>query len=44
LTGFAAVVPWILPSLIGIPASAIWTGYYRRKFNDERTELLIADF
>jgi uncharacterized membrane protein len=33
LTGFAAVVPWILPSLIGIPASAIWTGYYRRKFS-----------
>ncbi len=43
LTGFTAVVPWILPSLIGIPATAIWVGYYRRKFKEERTELLIAD-
>lgn len=43
LTGFTAVVPWILPSLIGIPATAIWVGYYRRKFRESRTELLIAD-
>jgi len=35
LTGFAAVVPWILPSLIGIPATSIWVGYYRRKFKED---------
>jgi hypothetical protein len=35
LTGFAAVVPWVLPSLIGIPATAIWVGYYRRRFNED---------
>jgi hypothetical protein len=41
LTGWTAVVPWILPSLIGIPASAIWTGYYRRKFREDgRVELV----
>jgi hypothetical protein len=35
LTGFAAVIPWIVPSLIGIPATAIWVGYYRRKFRED---------
>jgi uncharacterized membrane protein len=35
LSGFAAVVPWILPALIGIPATAIWVGYYRRRFNED---------
>jgi hypothetical protein len=34
LEGVAAVAPWVLPSLVGIPASAIWTLYYRRKFGD----------
>ena len=43
LTGFDAVIPWIVPSLIGIPATAIWVGYYRRKFREDRTELLIVD-
>ena len=36
LDGPWAVVPWILPTLVGIPASAIWTGYYRRKFREDR--------
>ena len=35
LTGFAAVVPWILPSLIGIPATSLWVAYYRRKFREQ---------
>jgi hypothetical protein len=35
LTGFAAVVPWIVPSLIGIPATMAWVGYYRRKFRED---------
>jgi hypothetical protein len=34
LDGMAAVVPWLLPTLIGVPASAIWTRYYKRKFNE----------
>jgi hypothetical protein len=34
LEGLTAVVPWILPSLIGIPATAIWTRFYRHKFGD----------
>jgi hypothetical protein len=32
LTGGAAVIPWVLPSIIGIPATRIWIAYYRRKF------------
>jgi hypothetical protein len=32
LTGVYAVVPWVLPSIVGIPATQIWIGYYRRRF------------
>ena len=32
LAGPLAVVPWLLPTVIGIPAIVIRTGYYRRKF------------
>ena len=32
LAGPLAVVPWLLPTVIGIPAIVVWTGYYRRKF------------
>jgi hypothetical protein len=35
LSGFTAVLPWILPSLVGIPATAIWVAYYRRRFNED---------
>ena len=34
LSGWTAVIPWIAPALIGIPAAEIWTRYYQRKFND----------
>ena len=34
LDGLLAIVPWILPSAIGVPAIAIWTNYYRRKFGE----------
>ena len=34
LQGWAAVIPWIAPTLIGVPAGIIWTRYYKRKFND----------
>ena len=33
LAGPLAIVPWILPTIIGIPAIVIWTRYYRRKFS-----------
>ena len=32
LAGPLAIVPWILPTLIGIPAIVVWIRYYRRKF------------
>lgn len=33
LDGPAAVVPWILPTVVGVPAIVVWTRRYRRKFN-----------
>ena len=35
LDGAWAVLPWLLPTIIGVPASAIWTRYYRRKFGED---------
>ncbi len=32
LAGLLAVVPWILPTALGVPAIIIWTRHYRRKF------------
>ena len=29
------VLPWLLPTIVGIPASAIWVRYYRRKFGED---------
>jgi hypothetical protein len=40
LSGFAAVIPWVLPSIIGIPATSMWVSYYRRKFREDRTVAL----
>lgn len=36
LTGWVAVIPWVLPAAVGIPATAIWTRHYRRKFGELR--------
>ncbi len=30
--GWVAVLPWIAPAAIGIPAITLWTRHYRRKF------------
>lgn len=34
LEGWIAVIPWIAPTAIGIPAIALWTRHYRRKFGE----------
>lgn len=34
LEGWLAVVPWVLPAAIGIPATALWEKRYRRRFGD----------
>jgi len=34
LTGAYAVIPWILPTIIGIPASIIWRRHYQKKFKE----------
>lgn len=36
LTGAVAVIPWILPTLIGVPGMTIWQNHYRKKFNDPK--------
>jgi hypothetical protein len=33
LEGWIAVVPWVMPTIIGAPAIALWTRHYRRKFD-----------
>lgn len=32
LEGPLAIVPWILPTVVGVPAIVVWTRRYRRKF------------
>lgn len=34
LEGSFALVPWILPSAIGIPATSVWIRHYRKKFGE----------
>lgn len=34
LSGWVAVIPWILPAAIGVPATVLWTRHYRRKFGE----------
>jgi hypothetical protein len=36
LEGPLALVPWLLPTVVGVPATSIWVGYYRRKFDEGR--------
>jgi hypothetical protein len=44
LTGWAAIIPWVLPAMIGIPATRIWIAYYRRKFEGGRgSRLAVRD-
>ena len=32
IAGPLAVVPWLLPTIVGVPAIVVWTRRYRRKF------------
>lgn len=34
LTGWVAVIPWVAPTIIGIPAIVMWTRHYRNKFGE----------
>ncbi len=34
LEGWIAVIPWIAPAAIGIPATVLWTRHYQRKFGE----------
>ena len=34
LTGWVVVLPWIAPTVIGVPANVIWENHYRRKFRE----------
>jgi hypothetical protein len=33
-----SLIVWLGPAFIGAPASAIWIGYYRRRFEPKRAE------
>ncbi len=33
LSGSLAVLPWILPTIIGVPAIIVWSRHYRRRFS-----------
>lgn len=33
-SGPAGWIPWVVPSLVGIPATIVWVRHYRRKFGD----------
>ncbi len=35
MDGSSAVLTWLLPTIIGIPASEIWVRYYKRKFGED---------
>ena len=34
IDGTWAILPWLLPTIIGIPAGTFWVRYYRRKFRE----------
>lgn len=34
LEGYVAVIPWILPAAIGIPAQYLWKRHYQKKFKE----------
>lgn len=34
LEGMVAVIPWILPTVIGIPAQHLWKRHYQKKFKE----------
>ncbi len=36
IEGPLAILPWILPTVVGVPAIVIWTRHYRRKFRRAR--------
>jgi hypothetical protein len=36
LPGPWQVVPWLLPSAIGIPAAVLWVRYYKRRFKEDQ--------
>ena len=36
IAGPLAILPWILPTVVGVPAIVIWTRRYRRKFERAR--------
>ncbi len=36
IEGPLAIVPWILPTVVGVPAIVIWTRRYRRRFERSR--------
>lgn len=40
LNGFLQVLPWITPTLLGVPAIMIWTRMYKQRFGDLKNSSL----
>ncbi len=34
LDGWVAVVPWVAPAMVGVPATFIWVRHYQKKFGE----------
>ena len=34
LDGWIAVIPWVAPAIVGVPAIFIWVRHYQKKFGD----------
>lgn len=37
-SGFLQIIPWITPTLIGVPAIALWTRFYKKRYGDLHTQ------
>jgi hypothetical protein len=33
-----SMIVWLAPTLVGTPATAIWTAYYKRRFSSRKPE------
>jgi hypothetical protein len=44
LPGAWALLPWILPTLIGIPMMQKWIRYYKRKFGELESDPVVENY
>lgn len=42
ISGPWAIVPWLLPTIIGVPAAILWVRYYRLRFKEDGSRTVAA--